>query len=99
MKLEVYRNILSEEQVINLKASEIRDFREHEIAIGWIGILYLISAFSLFISLSAMILWFSEITIFIFLITLAPYAFFYLLRFKTVKQYKSRLNEVRKRDL
>ena len=93
MSSNFYTKYLSEEQISNLKASEIRDFEEEEVTIGSLAIAYLLSTFLSFVLLAAMILWFNKFTIFLFVIVLPPTILFCISYFKTLKKYKKKLKE------
>lgn len=93
MKENVYRKYLSEEQINNMKASEIRDFRKQEESITNLAITYLLWAFVMFVLLVAMILWFNKLTIFLFVIALPLAVLFGFSYFKMASEYKKKLKE------
>lgn len=93
MSLNFYRKHLSEQQMNNLKASEIRDFEKQEEAIMSLAITYILSMFVLFIFLAAMVLWFNKFTIFLFVIALPPTIMFSFSYFKSASKYKKKLKE------
>lgn len=93
MNVKFYKKILSEEQISNLKASEIREFEKQEEAIMSLAIAYLLSMFVLFVLLAAMILWFNKFTIFLVVIALPPTIMFIFSYFKTASKYKKKLKE------
>lgn len=93
MSSNFYRKYLSEEQISNLKASEIRGFEEEEVTIGSLTIAYLLSTFLSFVLLAAMILWFNKFTIFLVVIVLPPTILFCISYFKTASKYKKKLKE------
>ena len=97
MAMNLYRKYLSKERIMELKASEIRDFEQEEESIMTLAAAYLFSAFVLFISLAGMVLWFNKITIFLFVIVLPPTALFGFSYFNAASKYKSKLKEFESR--
>lgn len=93
MKPQIYRQRLSEEQLSNLKASEIRDFEQQEEAITSLAVILIFLTFVLFILLAAMFLWLNKFTIFLFVIALPPTALFCFSYLKTASKYKKKIKE------
>lgn len=93
MKPQIYRQRLSEEQLSNLKASEIRDLEKQEESITSLAVVFMFLTFVLFILLAAMFLWLNKFTIFLFVIALPPAALFCFSYLKTASKYKKKLKE------
>lgn len=93
MKPQIYRQRLSEEQLSNLKASEIRDLEEQEVAITSLAVVLMFLTLVLFTLLAAMFLWLNKFTIFLFVIALPPTALFCFSYLKTAAKYKKKLKE------
>lgn len=97
MAVNLYKKYLSKERIVELKASELRDFEKEEETITTLAAAYLFSTFILFIALAAMIIWLNKFTIFLFVIALPPTALFCFSYFKSASRYKKKLKEFEQR--
>lgn len=98
MNDKYYGKFLSEEQIANLKASDIRKFEEQEQNLTGVAVAYLLSTFMMFVLLAAMILWFNKFTIFLFVVAFPVFLLFCFSYFKLKSNFKKKLKEFGLRD-
>ncbi len=87
----------SRDEIGELKASEIREFKKLENVIAVVVLLFLFMAFLSFVSLVALIIWFGSVTLFMFIILFVPTIMFYISFKKFDKEYKKLIEKAKTR--
>ena len=87
----------SKDELNQLKASEIREFKKIGAVIDVVALLFLFMAFLSFVSLVALIIWFGSVTMFIFIIMFVPTVIFYVSLKKLSEEYKNLIEKAKTR--
>lgn len=93
----MYEKHFSKDELNQLKASEIREFKKIGAIIDVVALLFLFIAFLSFVSLVVLIIWFGSVTLFIFIIMFVPTVMFYVSLSKLVKEYKNLIEKAKTR--
>jgi fatty acid desaturase len=92
MKKNVYEQYFSQEQLYDLKASQISELREREQALTFTVFISIFLTFATFILLVALFLWFNKLTIFLYVIVFVPNILVYVIYYKLITKHLKTIN-------
>jgi Ca2+/Na+ antiporter len=99
MGSNLYEKYFSENELYNLKPSEVRKLKEGEAVLSIVVVLMMLFVFASFMTLVGIALWFTKITIFLCILTIVPTIVFYTFYNKLAKEYKKTIESYKEQIL